>query len=108
MNIDGKVIQVIQFTGCTGQVARDALEQENWDVIGALDRLTNVPKISGSKYIPPKPVVINDSLTPEVREKLSEARRLADLFTVSPRNDLRGKASHYPEAASEAQQGQST
>ena len=92
---DSKVMQVIQFTGCTEQIARITLESENWNVIDAVDRLVNIPVISGSKYIPPAPNV-NDELTPEVRGKIQEARRLADLFTFAPQNDLRGKASHYP------------
>ncbi|NBR61694.1 hypothetical protein EB118_04710 [bacterium] len=100
MSDDGKIMQVMQFTGCTEDVARDALEKGNWDVIDALDRLTNLPKISGSKYIPAKPVV-KDHLTPDVREKIIQARQLADLLTYAPQNDLRGKASHYPEKESQ-------
>lgn len=99
MSDDSKIIQVIQFTGCTEEVAKKTLEQENWDVIGAVDRLVSIPPIRGNSYIPSKPV-INDQLTPEVREKIKQARQMADLFTFAPQNDLRGKASHYPAQAS--------
>ena len=98
MNRESKVIQVMGFTGCTEEVARQTLENEEWDVISALDTLTNVPKISGIKYIPSKPKT-EDHLAPEVRTKIEEARKLADILTYAPQNDLRGKASHYPEAA---------
>ena len=76
MSDDFKVIQVIQFTGCTEEVARNTLEQENWSVIDAVDKLTNVPSVSGRKYIPSTPVV-NDQLTPEVREKIQQAQTLS-------------------------------
>jgi UBA-like domain len=103
MSDDSKIMQVMQFTGCTEDVARDALKKGNWDVIDALDRLTNIPKISGSKYIPTKPVV-KDHLTGDVREKINQARQLADLLTYAPQNDLRGKASHYPENSQQERQ----
>jgi hypothetical protein len=102
MGDDSKVMQVIQFTGCTEEVARNTLESENWNVVDAIDHLTTVPTISGNKYIPSTPT-INDQLSPDVREKIKEARKLADLFTFAPRNDLRGKASHYPSQESPAQ-----
>lgn len=100
MSNDSKVMQVVGFTGCTEEVARQTLEIEEWDVISALDRLTNVPKVSGTKYVPSKPKV-SDNLTPEVRSKIEEARKLADMLTFAPQNDLRGKASHYPSASQE-------
>lgn len=99
MSDDFKVMQVIQFTGCTEELARKTLEQQNWNVIDAVDSLTSVPTITGTKYIPSIPS-INDQLTPEVRGKIQEARKLADLLTFAPQNDLRGKASHYPEKES--------
>ena len=100
MSDDGKIMQVMQFTGCTEDLARNALEKEEWNVIDAIDCLTNVPEVSGLKYIPAKPVV-KDHLTPDVREKIIQARQLADLLTFAPQNDLRGKASHYPEKESQ-------
>lgn len=95
MSEDSKVMQVIQFTGCTEDIARNALESENWSVVDAIDRIAHVPAISGSKYVPSTPRVDNQ-LSSEVREKLQQARKLSDLLTFAPQNDLRGKASHYP------------
>lgn len=102
MSEDSKVIQVIQFTGCSEETARKTLEDENWNVIDAVDKIIDIPPVNGNKYIPAAPVV-DDQLNPEVREKIKQARQMADLFTFAPQNDLRGKASHYPE---EVLQGQ--
>lgn len=100
MSEDSKVMQVIQFTGCTEDIARNALELENWNVLDTIDRIAHVPAISGSKYVPSTPSVENQ-MSSEVREKLQQARKLADILTFAPQNDLRGKASHYPVTAPE-------
>jgi hypothetical protein len=103
MSDDFKIMQVISFTGCAEDAARNALESENWSVLDAVERLIVIPNVTGSKYTP-QPPVVNDQLTPEVREKIHQARALADLLTFAPQNDLRGKASHYPEQAAQESQ----
>jgi len=82
-------MQVITFTGCTEQVAKETLEKCEGDVLEAIILLSNSPEVSGNKYIPDTPK-INDGLTDEQRENIRNARKLADMFTSSPRNDLRG------------------
>lgn len=47
------------------------------DIVDVIAYLLDPPATSGAKYIPPKPV-IDDGLTPEVREKLKVARELSD------------------------------
>ena len=93
--------QVILFTGVSEERAREALDANNGNVLQTVDALSQPPQTSGAKYIPPPPT-IDDGLTDEVRDKLRDARKLADLLTFSPKNDLRGKAAHYPERSSAA------
>jgi len=90
------VEQVVLFTGVTEERAKEALDLHNGDILLAIDSLSLSPRTSGTKYIPPSPVV-HDGLEDEVREKLRHARKLSDLLTFAPQNDLRGKAAHYPE-----------
>jgi len=80
-------MKVMSMLGCTEEEARSYLDKAEGDVLKAVEDNLNVPIVSGQKYIPPAPVV-DDGLDPEVREKLNEARRLADLFNASLRNDL--------------------
>jgi hypothetical protein len=47
------------------------------DVVDVVAYLLDPPPNPGAKYIPPKPV-IDDGLTPDVREKLKLARELSD------------------------------
>lgn len=86
---------IMKYTGADRAVVEQALLKHNGNAFEALVELTEVPALSGAKYIPSTPVV-DDGLTPEVREKLITARKLADLLTFSTRNDLRAKASHHP------------
>ena len=95
------VEQVVLFTGVSEERAKEALDAHEGSVFKAVDFLSEAPMTSGTKYIPPKPVV-DDGLTDEVRNKLRDARKLADLLTFAPQNDLRGKAAHYPERSSSA------
>ncbi len=57
------------------------------DIVDVVAYLLDPPPVAGAKYIPPKPV-IDDGLTPEVREKLKVARELAEILnarsTASP------------------------
>lgn len=85
---------IINYTGVDTVTAEQALLKYG-NAFDAMVNLIEVPVVSGSKYIPAKPV-IDDGLTPEVREKLVTARKLADLLTFSAKNDLRAKASHHP------------
>jgi len=95
------VEQVVLFTGASEERAKEALDVHGGSVLKAVEALSEAPKTSGTKYIPPAPVV-HDGLTDEVRNKLRDARKLADLLTFAPQNDLRGKAAHYPERPSAA------
>lgn len=103
MSTDSKVMQVIQFTGCSEEQAISALEQCDQDVLTAVDTLVRPPTVSGSKYVGSVNTVVSTGshLDPAVRENIEKARKLADLFTFAPQNDLRGKASHYPSSAPE-------
>jgi hypothetical protein len=86
---------IMKYTGADRTTVEQVLLKHNGNAFEALVELTEVPVVSGAKYIPGSPVV-DDGLTPEVREKLGTARKLADLLTFSARNDLRAKASHHP------------
>jgi len=92
--------KVVLFTGVSEERAKEALDAHNGDVLLAIDSLSCPPKTSGTKYIPSAPVV-DDGLTDEVREKLRDARKLSDMLTFAPQNDLRGKPAYYPPKASE-------
>jgi len=86
-----RVEQVIAYTGVTEDVAKKVLEENNNDVLSAVDILSTPPPIKGTRYMPSSPT-IDDGLTDEVRSKLREARAFADILNASPKNDLRGKA----------------
>jgi len=53
------------------------------DIVDVVAYLLDPPPNAGAKYIPPKPV-IDDGLTPEVREKLKVARELAEILNNRP------------------------
>ena len=93
-----EVMEIINNTGADQATAEKALESSGGNVVEAIISLTPVPQVSGQKYIPSAPKV-DDGLTPEVREKLTKARQLADLLTFSAKNDLRAAASHHPPLA---------
>jgi len=87
--------QVVAMTGVDKDVAEAALKTANGDIVVAIESLTTVPAITGAKYIPPPPK-IDDGHSEETREQIRQGRILADIFSASAKNDLRGKASHYP------------
>jgi len=80
---------VMSMLGCTHEQAVKYLEETEGDVLLAITNNMETPEVSGSKYIPPPPK-IDDGLTDEVRQKISEARKLSEAFSASFRNDLRG------------------
>lgn len=96
-----KVKTVIDFSGVTEEVAKDALQRHGEDILLALVELSVTPRISGTKFIPPPPVV-NDGHDAETKERIEKGRIMADILSASPKNDLRGKASHYPSAPATA------
>jgi hypothetical protein len=77
-----KLEQVMNLACCSQKDAEDALLKSNDDVIEAVDRLLEVPKVKGNKYLPPKPT-IDDGLTDEVRNKLKQARDMFDLLNAA-------------------------
>jgi hypothetical protein len=98
MSEDAKVMQVLNYVSCDEKRIREVLEACEWNVLEAIDTLTSIPATSGQKYVPPAPV-IDDGLTPEVREKLQTARKLADLLSAAPQNDLRGTVTQTSSAS---------
>ena len=96
--MNSQVQQVIMYTGATEEEAEKAVKLYPDSVIDAIASLTVVPKISGTKHIPPPPKV-DDGHDDETRERIRQGRILADILTFAPQNDLRGKASHYPAKA---------
>jgi hypothetical protein len=94
--LEEKTKTVVDFSGVTEEVAKDALQRHGEDILLALVELSITPHISGTKYIPPPPVV-NDGHHAETKERIEKGRIMADILSASPRNDLRGTASHYPQ-----------
>ena len=92
--------QVVSMTGVSEDIAKKTLEENQNDVIAAVDALSKPPTISGTRYIPPTPK-IDDGLTDEVRENLGKARQFSDILSASPQNDLRGKVVSPPPSACE-------
>jgi len=86
---------VVDYSGATQDDAKAMLIKQNGDVISALVELAITPPISGTKYIPPTPK-IDDGHDDETRERIRQGRIMAEMLNASPRNDLRGKATHYP------------
>jgi hypothetical protein len=83
------------FTGASQADAEKALADQNGSVVDAIASLTVVPSITGAKHIPPTPVV-NHGHDAETLERIRLGRLMSDILSASPKNDLRGKASHYP------------
>lgn len=87
--------KVMEYTGATKEKAEEVLQRLGGDVIAAIAELSVVPTITGTKYIPPTPK-IDDGHDDETRERIKQGRLMAEMLNASPRNDLRGKATHYP------------
>lgn len=83
------------FTGATQEEVEKALDTHDNDVVAAIIDLTPVPTISGTKHIPPPPK-IDDGHDDVTRERIRMGRLMSDMISASPKNDLRGTASHYP------------
>lgn len=90
-----KIQMVVEYSGVDNTVAETALLKYDQDVITTLVELSVPPKISGTKHIPPPPVV-HDGHDAETKERIVKGRLLADILSAAPQNDLRGKATHYP------------
>lgn len=71
----GKVMALTGRTEAEVVAAVNAVGTD--DMVDVIAHLLDPPPVSGAKYIPPKPV-IDDGLTPEVREKLKVARELSE------------------------------
>lgn len=97
MTTPEKIQKVVDYSGATRDAAEAMLTKQNGDVISAITELSVAPTITGTKYIPPTPVV-NDGHDAETKERIIQGRIMADMLSASARNDLRGKASHYPQA----------
>jgi len=97
MTTPEKIQKVVDYSGATRDAAEAMLTKQNGDVVSAIAELSVAPTISGTKYIPPTPVV-NDGHDAETKERIIQGRIMADMLSASARNDLRGKASHYPQA----------
>ena len=93
--MSSQVEQVMLYTGASQKEAEKALADQNGSVIDAIAALTPVPTVSGTKHIPPPPVV-DAGHDADTLERIRLGRLMADMLSASARNDLRGKASHYP------------
>jgi len=96
-----KVQLVIDYSGVDKTTAETTLLKCKEDVISTLVELSIPPTISGTKHIPSPPVV-DDGHDAETKERIIRGRMLADILSVSPKNDLRGKAAHYPDRQASA------
>jgi len=95
----------MEYTGATKEKAEEVLQRLGGDVIAAIAELSVVPTITGTKYIPPTPK-IDDGHDDETRERIKQGRLMAEMLNASPRNDLRGKATHYPPRLASESAGQ--
>jgi len=86
---------VMDYSGATHDVAEAMLIKQGGDVISALVEISVVPTITGAKFIPPTPK-IDAGHDVETLERIRQGRLMADILSASPKNDLRGKATHYP------------
>lgn len=87
--------KVVEYTGATKEKAEEVLQRLGGDVIAAIAELSVAPAISGTKFIPPTPK-IDAGHDAETAERIRQGRLMADILSASPKNDLRGKATHYP------------
>lgn len=78
-----KMLDIGKIMSLTGRSEEDVIAAikavATDDMIDVVAHLLDPPPNPGAKYIPPKPV-IDDGLTPEVREKLKTARELSDFL----------------------------
>ena len=93
--MSSQVEQVMLYTGASQKEAEKALADQNGSIIDAIASLTTIPVVSGAKHIPPPPVV-DAGHDADTLERIRLGRLMADMLSASARNDLRGKASHYP------------
>ena len=93
--MSSQVEQIMMYTGASQGEAEKALADQNGNIIDAIAALTPVPTVSGAKHIPPAPVV-DAGHDADTLERIRLGRLMADMLSASARNDLRGKASHYP------------
>ena len=93
--MSSQVQQVMMYTGASQEEAEKALANQNGSIIDAIAALTTIPTVSGAKHIPPPPVV-DAGHDADTLERIRLGRLMADMLSASARNDLRGKASHYP------------
>lgn len=77
------VEQVMNLACCSREDAERILAETS-DVIEAVDRLLSKPVVKGEKFLPPKPT-IDDGLTEEVRNKIKQARELAEILNAGAR-----------------------
>ena len=91
-------VKVMSFLGCSEEEAHSYLQKAGGDVLRAIEQNLKIPEVSGTKYIPGPPQ-IDDGLTPEVREKIQQARTIAEQFSASFRNDLRATPAKTPVVA---------
>lgn len=78
------VEQVMNLACCSKEDAQRALANTKNNVIDAVDMLLDRPVVKGEKFLPPKPT-INDGLTEEVRNKIKQARELAEILNAGAR-----------------------
>jgi hypothetical protein len=78
---------VMSMLGCTHEEAQRYLDNAGGDALKAVEMHLVIPDTPGNKYIPEKPKT-KDGLDDTVREKLSQARQLSEMFNASLRNDL--------------------
>ena len=93
--MSSQVEQVMMYTGASRGDAEKALVDQNGSIVDAIAILTPVPPVSGTKHIPAPPVV-DAGHDADTLERIRLGRLMADMLSASARNDLRGKASHYP------------
>ena len=93
--MNSQVEQIMMYTGASQKDAEKALLDQNGSIVDAIAILTTVPTITGAKHIPPPPVV-DAGHDADTLERIRLGRLMADMLSASARNDLRGKASHYP------------
>jgi len=80
-------MMVMSILACTHEEAQKYLDEAGGDTMKAIDMQLCVPITPGNKYIP-ETRKIDDGLDTQVREKLTQARQLSELFNASFRNDL--------------------
>jgi hypothetical protein len=75
------MLDIGKIIALTGRTEEDVISAANAvgsdDIVDVVAYMLDPPPNPGAKYIPTKPV-IDDGLTPEVREKLKLARELSD------------------------------